>query len=161
MREPRRGMGASAAGVGSSMPAHQEQYLGNWRNNYPRALRVERREKKRVMRKRGIKPARKLWITCVVVTAIEIPKWASYYSHRAFSRSKQHVWFKGRPRTHAKRLIAEDRAAGGEPEVTTVEYRRCPVCKRPMLGLEAEVRRRIDESWIQGRDVPCSGECKS
>ena len=35
----------------------------------------------------------------------------------------------------------------------------CPVCDRMLLGLEAQERRKLDESGILGRTLPCSSTC--
>jgi hypothetical protein len=56
-------------------------------------------------------------------------------------------------------LERQDRQAGGRPELTAVEYRMCPVCDRMLLGLEAQERRKLDESGILGRTLPCSSTC--
>lgn len=111
------------------------------------------------MRFKGVKPAKKQWLTCVETTAIEIPQWALEKAQRDMSSSEHHVWFRGRSSAHSKVLAFQDRQAGGEPEVTVIEWRRCSVCRRMLLSLEAETRRRLDESGKLGRQMPCSGEC--
>jgi hypothetical protein len=106
------------------------------------------------------KPAKRQWLTCVVTTAIEIPAWALEGRFEGMTLGKQYVWFKGRPRWYAKSLVKQDRDAGGDPYVTTCEYRKCSRCGRILLALEAEDRRRLDESCAAGRQKPCGAECE-
>jgi hypothetical protein len=139
---------------GGSMPT-------TWRNKWPRQERVQRKERHRVLRGRGIKPAKKQWVICVETTAIEIPGWARAKAEPRLSQSPHRVWFRGRNSGRAKILERQDRQAGGRPELTAVEWRMCPVCDRMLLGLEAEARRKLDESGVLGRTLPCSSTCKS
>jgi hypothetical protein len=131
------------------------------RNLYPRLAKVERKARQRVLRNREIKPAKKQWMICVETTAIEIPAWAVAKADKRMSQSEHHVWFRGRNGGHGKMLERQDRQAGGSPELTAVEYRVCKVCGRLMLSLDAELRRRLDESARLGRQLPCGSECKS
>jgi hypothetical protein len=105
------------------------------------------------------KPTRKQWVTCVATTAIEIPKWAQKKAWKHLSQGEHYAWFLGRPRFPAKMLAFRDEQAGGKPEMTVVEYRRCKKCGRVLLSLEAEDRRRLDESCPEGRKKPCGMEC--
>lgn len=127
---------------------------------YSHLQRQERKAVRDRLRYKGIKPTRRQWMTCVVVTAIEIPSWALERAHPKMSQSERHVWFAGRPRRPAKTLIGLDRDAGGDPEVVTVEWRPCPVCGRILLALEAEDRRKLDETR-GGLQMPCGAECGS
>lgn len=127
---------------------------------WPRLERIERRQKKRMLRNKGVKVAKRQWVTCVQTTAIHIPQWAIDRASKYFSTGPHHVWFRGRSSVHAKQLAFDDREAGGEPELSKIEWRLCPVCRRPLLSLEAEARRRMDESGRFGRLMPCAGECK-
>lgn len=129
------------------------------RNNWPRLERIQRKEQKRFLRSRGVKPAKKQWVICVETTAIAIPAWALAKADKRFTGSEHRVWFRGRNNGRAKILERQDRAAGGRPELTAVEWRLCPVCGRVLLSLEAAARRRLDESSKLGRAVGCSSEC--
>lgn len=129
------------------------------RNRWPRQERIQRKEQKRVLRNKGVRPTRKQWVICVETTAIEIPAWALAKSDKRLSSSEHHVWFRGRNNGRAKILERQDKAAGGKPELTAVEWRLCPVCGRMLLSLEAAARRRLDESGVNGRQIGCSGEC--
>lgn len=115
----------------------------------------------KVIRNAGGIPAKKQWVICVQTTAIKIPFWALARREEQLSVGDHLVWFRGRNNGRAKMLERQDREAGGNPELTTVEWRTCPVCGRVLLGLEAEVRRKQDESCKLGRQLPCMGECKT
>jgi len=129
------------------------------RNNWPRLERIQRREQKRFLRSKGVRPAKKQWVICVETTAIEIPAWAQTKADKRFTIDNHRVWFRGRNSGRAKILERQDRQAGGKPELTAVEWRLCPVCKRVLLSLEASARRRLDESSKLGREIGCSSEC--
>lgn len=129
------------------------------RNLWPRAERAYRREDKKRLYRRRIKPSRKCWAVCVETTVIQIPHWAQDKALDGMSVGDHHVWFKGRLRKDVKRLMLEDRQAGGDPEYTQVEWRRCPNCKRILLNIEAEARRILNESSRLGREIPCGPEC--
>lgn len=126
--------------------------------SYEHAMRLERRNDKARLKYLGQKFARKQWLTAVHTTAIEIPEWAKLAAHKEMSQGEQYVWFRGRRLKAAKRLVAEDEAAGGQPVMTLVQWRRCKVCGRILLALEAEDRRRLDETR-GGRQKPCGVEC--
>jgi hypothetical protein len=127
--------------------------------SYDHLMRQERRTAKGRLRYFGIKAARVQWMTSVRTTAIEVPEWAQQAAHKEMSQGKHYAWFKGRRLKHAKRLFAEDRAAGGDPEMTLIQWRRCKACGRILLALEAEDRRKLDESCWLGRQKPCGAEC--
>ena len=128
-------------------------------NGYPRLANRVRKLEKEQIHARGRTYAKRQWVTIVTVTAIEIPDWLLKKAMRGFSRSKQHVWFRGRFRRNAKALMELDKAAGGSPEWDKVEYRRCEVCSRPLLNLDAEARRKLVESVTNGRQRACGPEC--
>lgn len=128
--------------------------------SWPRQERIQRRALKRVLRNHNVKPAKRQWVTCVNTTAITIPQWALDKASPYFSTSEHHCWFRGRSSVHVKLLVFQDRESGGSPEVTKIEWRLCPVCRRPLLSLEADARRRMDESGRLGRKLPCNGECR-
>jgi hypothetical protein len=56
-------------------------------------------------------------------------------------------------------LIALDRAAGGRSQFSKTEFRRCEMCARPLIGLEAETLRRFIESGPLARTLPCGPDC--
>jgi hypothetical protein len=56
-------------------------------------------------------------------------------------------------------LAGLDRDEGGKPKVDRFEARPCHRCGILRLGQLAESRRKLDESAVDGRDLPCSPEC--
>lgn len=118
-----------------------------------RKMRIERRHQ---LRLRGIKPNRVTMLYRVDVTAIKLPRWALDAAVPELSRSDRHVWL---TRSNAKALEELDRQVGGDPKLTEVEYRRCPVCRRMLIGEDAELRRRMNESCMTGEQIPCDSEC--
>ena len=137
---------------------------------YQRIQRQERRAHRQSLAAKNLKawrngepettPTRKLWVTCVTTTVLEIPKWAQKKAWKYLTQGKHYVWFAGRPRFPAKMLAFQDEQAGGQPEMTVVEYRKCKKCGRVLLSLEAEDRRKMDESCPEGRQKPCGMECQ-
>ena len=87
---------------------------------------------------------------------IDVPEWAVLRRVRGLSESPDAVWL---TRRDGFKLAQLDREAGGEPEVTEVEFRRCDQCHRPLLAEDAEDRRNLNESDQEGRRKPCSSEC--
>ena len=113
------------------------------KTKWPRQERVQRKERKRVLRGRGIKPAKKQWVICVETTAIEIPGWARAKAETRLTQSPHRVWFRGRNSGRAKILERQDRQAGGRPELTAVEYR---VCQCAIACCSAWSRRNVANS---------------
>lgn len=128
-------------------------------NNWPRVERQARRAKKKTLRFNGIRPAKRQWMVCVEVTAIEVPAWARAMADERMSSSERHVWFKGRRSGKPQLLAKLDREAGGRPDVTAMEWRLCGRCGAMLLSLAAEMRRRMDEIGALGRMQPCGPEC--
>jgi hypothetical protein len=118
--------------------------------------RAWRRELKAEFKVRGIEAAHKQWIVCVRPTAIPMPAWVAGKRIAGLTFTESTVWL---PRPDAKYLIALDRENGGSATYAETEYRRCMVCARPLLGADAELRRRMDESTPTGRMMPCGSEC--
>lgn len=129
-------------------------------NHYPGLERQVRKVEKAAANRRGIRPAKKLWLLCVETTALAIPTWAIQRREKRLSLASHRVWFRGRNNGRAQILARQDRQAGGDPVVTAVEYRVCKNCGRLMLNLEAAMRRRLEESHHQGRELPCGEECR-
>lgn len=85
-----------------------------------------------------------------------MPAWVTGRRIRGLTFTDSIVWL--RPRD-AKLLIEMDQENGGEATYAETEFRRCPVCNRPLLGDAAACRRRLDESARTGRMKPCGSEC--
>lgn len=115
-----------------------------------------RQERLEDMRVRGIRPARKVRILGVRITAIAMPGWVHGRHIKGLSFTESFVWLR---RRDARYLLRLDREAGGEPYVTETEYRRCKICHRPLIGDAARMRRDLDESSFTGRYKPCGSDC--
>lgn len=89
----------------------------------------------------------------VDLSELEVPEWATLEAFPGLSSSESHVWL---TRRDAKLLVQQ---AGGHARLTEVEYRRCPQCARVLLGEDAVMRRRLDESCVTGRMKPCGDQC--
>src|ERR1700761_1951289 len=114
------------------------------------------REHRKDLAHRAIPEARKRWIIRVSLTAIPMRDWAAKRRIPGLVFSDCIVWL--RPRD-AMFLIHRDKEAGGNPLWVESEFRKCRICARPLLNLEAELRRELDESRMTGRQIPCGAEC--
>lgn len=85
---------------------------------------------------------------------LEVPDWVSRFAVRGFGTLPRQVWL--RP-AKAKLLLVLDRAAGGRSEFAKTEFRRCLLCSRPMISVEAEAYRKQLESG--DRSIPCGRDC--
>ena len=56
----------------------------------------------------------------------------------------------------AKLIAKKDHENGGHPKVDLYEARRCHRCGMLRVGELARGRRRLDESAVDGRDLPCN-----
>lgn len=123
-------------------------------NRKPRFRAARRRE----MKAQGTLPARRQWIYSIEPQALEVlPEWATGNSVKGLGKTARRVWLWDKD---SKRLIGLDRAAGGRPRVTRAELRHCLSCSRPLVGIEAEQRRKLDESGPDGRRQPCGVDCE-
>jgi hypothetical protein len=115
------------------------------------------KERAQLLRTYGRTPARPKYAFRVATTAIVIPQWARARTLAELTQSYDHVWL--RSGILARRVAAMDRESGGNPTCDRMEIRRCKVCKRWLVGANAERRRMLDESAIDGRKLPCGPEC--
>jgi hypothetical protein len=125
------------------------------RSNWDRR-REWRKQRKEELKSRDVKLARKRWIWCVRITAIPMPAWCQKRRIKGLSFTDSLVWLKPRD---AQFLIARDQECGGSPVFAETEYRKCPVCGRPLISEDAKLRRMLDESGMTGRQKPCGSEC--
>ncbi len=119
------------------------------RNRKPRWRAARRRE----LKAQGIIPANRQMVWTIVLTVVLLPEWAA----KKRVKGLRDLWVDA---AIGKRLLALDRRNGGQPSVTKAEFRRCDLCNRPLLGLEAAARRAIIETSATGRLAPCSPRCK-
>lgn len=118
-----------------------------------RRLRIERRGE---LRQRGITPNRVTRVYRVDLDKLTVPDWAARRAVKGLSGSRKHVWLR---RWDAKRLEECEAQIGGLALLTETEYRKCPVCDRVLIGEDAEMRRRLNESCMTGTQLPCGGDC--
>jgi hypothetical protein len=110
------------------------------------------------MKARGITPANRQEVWNVKLSALlDLPDWLFRRAVQGLAILPHQLWL--RPRD-AKRLCGLDRAAGGRSHVTKTEFKRCDMCARPLIGIEAEQRRRLIESGPTARTLPCGPDCE-
>ena len=120
------------------------------------SVRQQRQQRKAELTSRGIKAAKVRRVWCVKVTAIVVPQWALDRRIQGLSGDVTRIWIHPRDAAFLMRL---DREAGGDPWFAESEYRRCPVCSRPLLGEDAKDRRALDESSFTAKQIPCGDTC--
>lgn len=117
--------------------------------------RYWRREEKKALRARGLKVPKLAQVGLVELAAISVPDWARSKAIRGLTLTETSIWLS---RVPARRLIREDEAAGGKAKVAWTTYRRCKICQRPLLGLEAERRQQLDKKY-EGERAICGPDC--
>jgi hypothetical protein len=125
-----------------------------------RAERASRKTKREWMTRHGLKPTRAQTVYRVRTDAINVPEWAEHHAIPGFSGESDVIWVKQR---NVAKMIAEyDRAAGGRPSIYEFEARRCPLCRRWHLGLDARTLRESEEAARLNRKPlePCSISCQ-
>lgn len=116
-----------------------------------------RAARRQAMRDAGIMPSRRQWAWSVRPQALKtLPDWVEGVTIRGLGQLPGSVWLW---QVDARRLIRQDRRAGGVPLVVKAELRHCPQCGRPLVGAEAAKRRLLNESGVQGYQLPCGAEC--
>ena len=121
----------------------------------PRPLNTRRayiREKQAL----GIRLSAVQRVICVEPEIIFIPSWARTNAVLLLPEHAERVWLWPQD---ARYLTKLDEAEGGHPTITEAEYCECPICHRPLLGIDAEGRRFLNESCGSGRQIPCGPEC--
>jgi hypothetical protein len=109
------------------------------------------------MKARGITPPNRHEVWSVRISELlDMPDWVSSFAIRGLGTLPRQVWL--RP-WKAKLLLALDRAAGGRSEYSKTEFRRCELCARPLIGIEAERRRKLIESGLLAGTLPCGPDC--
>ena len=108
------------------------------------------------MKAAGITPSTRQWIWSVKPGVLKIPEWARKATVRGLGQLEDRVWLWP---VDVKKLVVQDRLAGGTPQVNVAEVRFCRVCCRPLIGTDAERRRLLDLSGPGGRQLPCGLSC--
>lgn len=139
------------------MKSVQPGSLLGWGRAQRRTFRRERREHREDLESEGRTPARHVWVYRVETEVIAIPRWAYDKAEPELGWSIEHVWLYDR--ILASIICRRDREEGGGPKLDRYEARRCHRCGMLRIGLLAEARRNLDESAVDGRDLPCGAEC--
>ena len=98
-------------------------------------------------------------IALVELDKIDLPIWAEVKAIKGLTLTKKSVWLR---RKYARYLEREDIAAGGKPKLTFTWWKPCKLCKRQLLGLDAENRYRLDQAEgtkVGTRYAPCDEDC--
>lgn len=140
--------------------AHAQLVVGEAILTKFRAERASRKTKREWMTRHGLQPTRAQSVYRIQTDAISIPEWAKHRAIPGFSREPDVIWVK--QRSVAKMIAEYDRAAGGRPSIVEFEARRCPLCARWTLGLDAQMLRQNEEAARLSRKPlePCSIWCQ-
>ena len=122
----------------------------------PRRERQLRREWKAKYKALGLKYPRLPTIGFVETTAIKIPEWAFAKRIKGLTETDNSIWLR---RILARELMREDEDAGGTPRVTWTSWKVCRICRRNLLGPEAENRFFLDLR-ITGEWTCCGPDCQ-
>jgi hypothetical protein len=88
---------------------------------------------------------------------LDLPDWLFRRAVQVLAILPHQIWL--RPK-YAKRLFAFDRAARGRNQVTKQSFKRCDMCARPPLGIEAEQRRKLIETGPTASTLSCGPNCE-
>jgi hypothetical protein len=124
----------------------------SWRATQ-RKMRIERAAS---FKAGGRTPARKIKVWFLRTDVIAIPAWAFEQKEPGLPFTADYIWTNQSMATMLARL---DKEEGGNPELFPCEARRCKVCGLLKLNLMAAHRRMLDESAVDGRNLPCGPEC--
>jgi hypothetical protein len=92
----------------------------------------------------------------VELDVLKVPEWAYFKRIKGLTCTDKSIWLR---RILARRLYSEDVRAGGNPKLTLTFHRMCKLCKRQLIGPEAQQRWRLDclpAGWL----IPCGPDCK-
>lgn len=120
------------------------------------AARMRLRADRALRAVRGIPERRQRVIARVALTAIGMPEWARRHAVRHMASGEDWLWL---PLRIAQMLERLDREAGGTPTMIEAEYRYCPNCRRPLVGEDAENRRRLEASGATAAKLACGDGC--
>lgn len=120
-----------------------------------RRERQLRKQWRREYKERGEKYPKLATIGLVELDAITCPEWAWFKAVPGLTRTDKIIWLR---RILARHLVREDQDAGGNPKITFTYYRPCKICKRPLIGPDAENRWNLDRRW-EGWRIPCAPDC--
>ena len=122
----------------------------------------ERVARRRAMRFRAVPLCRKAYYVTLTATDADLSDWPAQMIPSELTCLPREFWSLSRRRARA--VVNADRAAGGAGTMYPVEYRRCLVCNRLMLGPEAHDYRRKQmrpkRDWQYPEGPACNMECK-
>lgn len=118
----------------------------------------QRLQRKYELRQAGIPVTKPTYIVRVEPSAIAIPDWIRAKAVKGMPGNQCYIWLQW---GMAIKLARLDRQAFGKPDVMRVEHRVCKICKRHLLGPMARERRMLDESCLDGTEIPCGHYCHS
>jgi hypothetical protein len=121
----------------------------------PQRERELRAEWKRDYKSLGKKYPRLPTIGLVELSVITVPAWARKKAVKGLTITETSVWLR---RINARELMREDQRSGGIPQVTWTSCRPCRICKRTLIGLEAEHRFFLDLR-MTGEWTTCGPDC--
>jgi hypothetical protein len=117
-------------------------------NRKPRWRTARRKE----LHAQGIVIPKKQHVFLVEPTTLpEMPEWAEKRRVKGFGSTPGHIWLMRGP---ARLLIAADHYRSKRVKV---EFKRCVLCRRPMIAAQAEAYRKQLESG--DRSIPCGPDC--
>lgn len=139
---------------GNPEPVTTQPHAAPWAPLVKRE-RDRRRLERGWAREAGLPLPRLRTVMLVEPEAIHVPQWALEKAVPGLTATREAVWL---GRIAAKLLIELDESAGGTPKVTVSCYRRCGLCGRVLLGVEAE-QRYSDELHFGGQHTICGPTC--
>jgi hypothetical protein len=119
--------------------------------------RGARRRYRALARALGFKVPKLATVMLVEPSAIVVPAWARRKAIRGLGVHADKVWL---GRMAGMKLVRLDCEGGGTPLVTTTVFRRCQICGRGLIGVEAEARWELDRQFVGDR-IPCGPDCPS
>jgi len=118
--------------------------------------------KSRMRRFRSVPVARRIWWVTLTATEASLDQFGPKDLPASLAFDSRIFWCLSRRRARA--LVISDQAAGGQGAMYPVEYRRCPVCGKMLIGPAAHDYRQKQlkpmSTW-QYKDGPtCGMDCK-
>ena len=126
-------------------------------------LKIKQRvAKSRMRRFRSVPVMRKIWYVTLIASTVCVSDFARWELSASLSFDPQAFWCLSQRKARA--LVSSDHDAGGQGTMFPVEYRRCPVCGRLLLGSAARdylVKQfQPKKEWHFENGPACSMDCK-
>lgn len=125
--------------------------------------KIKRRvARSRMRRFRSVPVARRIWWVTLTATHASLDQFGPKDLPASLAFDSQTFWCLSRRRARA--LVISDQAAGGQGAMYPIEYRRCPVCGKMLIGPAAHDYRqkqlRPMSTWHFKDGPACSMDCK-